>query len=173
MISKRKSDVAQAAIPGIRLDLESQFPAHFQHHGIFLENLAVDATQALGFCVLDDQLHQVPAQAPALEIRSQQDRVFTGLSECVGMEPNDAEQLATGFFDGDKGHRALAIDIGQSRDELMREFLDGIEEAKPQIFLAHTCQQIANQEFIIRPDRPDKYLPAIAENEMPLPLQTG
>jgi hypothetical protein len=55
----------------------------------------------------------------------------------------------------------------------MREFLDGIEEAKPQIFLAHMCQKVANQDRVIRPDRPDKYPPAISKNKMPLPLQIG
>jgi hypothetical protein len=56
------------------------------------------------------------------------------------------------------------------RDELNREFLDGIEETKPQIFLAHMRQKVANQEIVIRPDRPDKYPPVIPENEMPVPL---
>ena len=53
----------------------------------------------------------------------------------------------------------------------MREFLDGIEEAKPQIFFADMRQKVANQKIVIRSDRPDKYSPVIAENEMPLPLR--
>ena len=89
------------------------------------------------------------------------------------MQPDNAEHLAAGFIEGDKGHRAHAIDIGQAGDELMREFLDGIEEAKPQILLAHMRQKLANQQVVIRPDRPDKYPPAIPENKMPLPLQCG
>jgi hypothetical protein len=52
---EHESDVAPAAILGISLDFKSQFPTHFQHHGIFLENLAVDPVQAFGFCLLDDQ----------------------------------------------------------------------------------------------------------------------
>ena len=48
MIFKRERDIAHAGIPGIRLDVESQFPAHFQHHGIFLKNLAIYAAQSLG-----------------------------------------------------------------------------------------------------------------------------
>jgi hypothetical protein len=32
-------------------------------------------------------------------------------------------------------------------------------------------QKIANQELVIRPDRPDKYPPAIPENKMALPSQ--
>jgi hypothetical protein len=170
MLFEHKRDVAQAPILGTRLDLEAQFPAHFQHDRIFLENLAVYPAQALGFCVLDNQLHQVPAQAPTLEIGSQQDRVFSGLAECGGMEPDDAENLAADFIDGDKGHRTQAIDIGQSGDKLMRELPDGIEEPKPQIFFAHMRQKVTNQEFVIQSNRPDKYPLAIPENKMALPL---
>ena len=36
-------DVAQTRILGVGLDLESQFPAHFQHDRIFVENLAAYA----------------------------------------------------------------------------------------------------------------------------------
>jgi chorismate mutase len=43
-----EDDIAHAAILGVSFDLQSQFPAHFQHDGIFLENLAVYAAQALG-----------------------------------------------------------------------------------------------------------------------------
>jgi len=58
---EHQSNVAHATVLGIRLDLKAQFPAHFQHDGIFLKNLAFDAAKALGLCVLDDQLHQSPA----------------------------------------------------------------------------------------------------------------
>jgi hypothetical protein len=40
----------------------------------------------------------------------------------------------------------------------MRKLLDGIEEAKPQIFLADVSQMIANQVLVVRSDRPDKYI---------------
>jgi hypothetical protein len=52
----------------------------------------------------------------------------------------------------------------------MREFLDGIEEAKPQIFFGNVGEKVANQKLVIRSNRPDKYSPAIPENEMSLPF---
>ena len=55
IVFEHKRDVADAAVLGIRLDLESQFPTHFQHDGIFLENLAVYAVQAFGFRVFDSR----------------------------------------------------------------------------------------------------------------------
>ena len=72
--------------------------------------------------------------------------------------------------DGDKGHRTRIIELRQFGDELMRKFLDGIEEAKPQIFFGHVDQKVANQKLVIRSDRPYKYPRAIPENKMPLPF---
>ena len=45
MVVKGECDIAQAAILGVGLDLESQLAAHFQHEGIFLKNLALYAFQ--------------------------------------------------------------------------------------------------------------------------------
>ena len=42
-------DIAQTTILRVGLDLESQFPAHFQHDGIFLENLPGYPLHALRF----------------------------------------------------------------------------------------------------------------------------
>jgi len=53
----------------------------------------------------------------------------------------------------------------------MREFLYRVEEAKPQVLSADVLQQLENQWLVIRPDRPRKESPAVAENEMPLPLR--
>src|ERR1700743_1536119 len=53
----------------------------------------------------------------------------------------------------------------------MRELLDRVEEAQPQIFLADVLQQSADQRPVIRLHRPRKYPPTIPENEMPLPLR--
>jgi hypothetical protein len=86
------------------------------------------------------------------------------------VKPDDTERLSADFIDGDKGRRARVFEVRQASDELVGEFLDGIKEAKPQIFLAHMRQKLANQEIVIRPERPDKYPPAIPQHEMPLPL---
>jgi hypothetical protein len=56
------------------------------------------------------------------------------------MESRDTERLVTGFIDSDKGHSAGVIEVRQSGDELRRKFLDGIEEAEPQILLTCTSR---------------------------------
>ena len=106
----------------------------------------------------------------ALKVRSQQDRVLAGFTARVVVETDDADRLMTGFIDGNKGQRARIIELRQASDKFMRKFLDGIEKAKPQIFIAHMCQKVANQEIIVRSNRANKYPPVIPENEMSLPL---
>jgi hypothetical protein len=59
--------------------------------------------------------------------------------------------------------------LRQSGDELSRKFLYGIEEAKPQAFLADMDQKIIDQRFVIRFERSDKYL--APENDVSLPLR--
>src|ERR1700737_497869 len=139
---ERERDVAKTTIFRIGLDLKPQFPAHFQHHSIFLENLAGYLFQAFGFCVLDDQLHQGPTKASALEVRSQQNRILAGLVDRAGVEPDDTEYLTIGFIYGYKGHRAPVIELRQFGDELIREFLDEIEEGKRKTFFVHGNQKV-------------------------------
>jgi hypothetical protein len=74
-------DIAQTTVIGIGLDFKSQLPAHFKHDRILLKYLAADAAKALGFGVLNEQLHQGPAEASALSIRSQQDRIVASLAD--------------------------------------------------------------------------------------------
>jgi hypothetical protein len=88
-----------------------------------VEDLAVYPFQACGFGVLDYQLHQDPAQASAVKVRSQQDRILAGLMDRVGVESDDAEHLTAGLIDGDKGHRACIIELRQFGDELCENSL--------------------------------------------------
>ena len=91
--------------------------------------------------------------------------------DCVGMQSHDPQRLFGGFIDSDKRHRARVVESGQPDQELMAEFLDRIEEAKPQIFLADVLQQIKDQRLVGGANRPDENLLAVAEDEMPFPLR--
>ena len=88
----------------------------------------------------------------------------------LGVNPDNAENLAIGFVDRDKCHRLRVVELRQFGEKLMRKFLDGFEEAKPQIFLGDVAQQFAKQRLVVRPDGTRKHAPTIPEDEMPLPL---
>ena len=134
-ILKCERDVAETAIFAMRLHPESKFSAHFQHDRVLVENLTLYAFKSFCICVFNDHLHQIPAQSAALESRSEQDCKLTGGPRLVTVKPYDAECIPTGFIYGDKGNCPRIIELCQPGDELRRKLLDGIEEAKPQIFL--------------------------------------
>src|SRR5882762_106322 len=70
----------------------------------------------------------INAQPLSLEIGSEQDRVFAGLVDRIGVNPNHAHHLVGGFVERDKGHRAGIVELGQPGDELVGEFLHRCEE---------------------------------------------
>ena len=66
---------------------------HVQHHGVLLKDLSRDALETFGSRVFDDQLHERPTKAPALEVGSQQDRVFSGFVDRIGVNSHHANDL--------------------------------------------------------------------------------
>ena len=168
---ENEGDLIDAEIRRIGFNLEAQFTAHLQHHGIFPENLAGYLRQAFGFSVFDDHLHQRPPQSAAFQIRSQQDRILAVITRRTAVNPDNAQDIAAGFIERHKRHRAREIELGQPGKERMAELLDRIEKAKPQIFLAAVLQQIKDQRLVGGANRPDENLLAVAEDEMPFPLR--
>ena len=106
---------------------ETEFPTHVQHRRIFLKHLARYLLQSFGLRVFDNKLHQSPAEPPSLEIGSEQDRVFTGLVDRIGVNPNYTNQLMSGFVDRHKGHRAGVVGrpgFAAERERLEQRRLD-------------------------------------------------
>src|SRR5271154_5377210 len=77
--SERQSHADKATVLRIGCDLETDAPAHFQHHRILLENLSTDRPQPLGASVFDNQLHERPAETVSLHIGAHEDGVFGGV----------------------------------------------------------------------------------------------
>jgi len=124
----------------IGLDRETELPAHIQHRRVFLKHLARYSFQSFGFGVFDDQLHQYPAEPPALEIGPEQDRVFTALVDRIRVYPNHANQLIGGFVERNKSHRTGVVELGQPGDEFMGKLLHRREEPQPQILAGDVPQ---------------------------------
>src|SRR5882757_4861502 len=89
----------------------------------------------------------------------------------IGMQPNHPDRVTGRLVGCDKGHRSRVVEPGQPGEELMAEFPDRIEETKPQVFPCDVLQQRKQKRLVVRPDRPRKHPPAIAEDQMPLPLR--
>ena len=121
---ENEGDLIDAEIRRIGFNLEAQFTAHLQHHGIFPENLAGYLRQAFGFSVFDDHLHQRPTQSAAFQIRSQQDRILAAITRRTAVKADNAQDIAAGFVERRKRHRSRVIELGQPDEERMAEFLD-------------------------------------------------
>ena len=52
------------------------------------------------------------------------------------MKAPDAEHLAGRFVDGDEGHGARVVDLGEAGDEGVAEFLHRRKESQTQVFRA-------------------------------------
>jgi hypothetical protein len=53
-----KSHGASVWIVRIRLNFESELPAHCQHRGVFAQHLSLDGLEPFRTGVFDDQLHE-------------------------------------------------------------------------------------------------------------------
>ena len=69
-----------------------------------------------------------------LEVAPHDDGVFA--SDIIGIrrEPSHAEQLVLLLVQRDEGHGAGIVDLGEAREELVREFLARREEAEADVF---------------------------------------
>ena len=115
----------------------------------------------------------INAQPSPLPLRSdlQQDRVFAGLVDRVGVNPNHADHLVGDFVERHEGHRAGVVELGQPGDELVGELLHRREEPQPQILAGDVPQKFMDQRFVLGTDRPHKDPPAVLHLEVPLPLR--
>ena len=75
-------------------DLEAEFTTHLQHRGVLAQHLAFDRADAFSACIVDDRLHQQPAEAVALEVRADEDGVFAAFVGGVRMQTHHAEHFA-------------------------------------------------------------------------------
>jgi hypothetical protein len=85
------------------------------------------------------------------------------------MQTHDAEHLAGRFLDRDEGHRPRIVDLGEARDERMRERIDGREESQAQILRRDGGEERAVQWLALRPYRAYQQRRAVAKPDVALP----
>ena len=120
--------------------------------------------------VLDHDLHQLPADAVALEVGADQDAVFATVVIGIGMQAHRTQHLAAARVDGHQGNGAGVVQLGQARDELVAEVLHRLEEAQAQVIVGHPGEERAEQTVVLRPHRPDEGLAAVGQGNGALPL---
>ena len=106
-----------------------------------------------GASIFDDHLHEQVAETASLEVGAHQDGVFAVLVVGVGMEADHPEQLSRARLDGDEGHGAGVVDLGETRDEGVAELLHRREEPQPQVLLRDRGEERPIQGLVFRAHR--------------------
>ena len=100
--------------------MKSELPAHLQHRGVLLQHLAFDAFELLAARIADDEIHELPSDAVALEVRAHQDGIFGALVIGIRVQPDDAEQVSGRDVERREGDRPAIIQLRQAREEGVR-----------------------------------------------------
>src|SRR6478735_11854437 len=87
---QRKSCVVR-----IRLDAEPEFATHRKHGRILGQNLAAQGFQTFSAGVIDQKLHQGPAEPFPLQVGSDEYRVFGTFVARIRMKPRDTHYLSS------------------------------------------------------------------------------
>ncbi len=137
---------------------------------VFVQHLAFDGTQALGAGIGDDQLHQLPAQAVALEIGADQDGVFAGRRVRFVMQARDAEHRARCLIEGDEGHGLGVVDLDETGEKVVAELFHQAEKAQAHIVRGHGREERPVKWLVVRPQRTDVNRLSIRQRDVAFPF---
>ena len=112
--------------------------------------------QALALGIVDEVVHQRPAEPGPLQIAAHDHGIFGAHIVWVGLEPRHAEQLALIVAERDEGHGAAIVDLREAGVRLVRELLARSEEAEADVLRREPGLKLCKGRLVRRPDRPDQ-----------------
>jgi hypothetical protein len=77
------------------------------------------------------------------KVRAHSDREFTRFAIGLRVQPHDTYHFAAIFFDSDERHRSPIIDVNQSVEVGVAQFLFPAKEALTRVILAHAFREIS------------------------------
>ncbi len=86
------------------------------------------------------------------------------------MQADDAEHVAGRFLDGDEGHGARVVDLRETRDERVAEFLHRREEPQTQVLRRDRGEERRIQPLVFGTHRPDQNLRSVAQLSVAFPF---
>src|SRR6202011_6218689 len=90
---------------------------------------------------------------------------------CIRVQANDPEHLAGAFLHRDECHGARVIDLGETRDEGVPEFLHRRKEPQTQVLWRDLSKKRHIQRLVFRPHRSDKDPRSVAQRGVSLPFR--
>jgi hypothetical protein len=140
---QRKAYNSDAGVLGIHQQLEAKFLAHLQHYLVFVQRSPFDDSQSHTPRIFNNQPHEHLSQAVTFKLGAHNYREFTRFAIGLRVQPRDTCHFAARFLDGDERHRSPIIDVNQSVEVGVAQFLFRAKEAQMSILLAHTFREIA------------------------------
>src|SRR5262249_16206692 len=100
--------------------------------------------------------HQYPADAGAFEVAAHHDGVFALHVVGIGDEMGNAQEFVLLLVQRHESHGPGIVDLRESRDELVGEFLARREEAEPDVLERQLGDELAVEMLVGGPDRADE-----------------
>src|SRR6516165_1536193 len=165
----RKADQPDRSIVRTGADRESELVTHFEHRLIVAKHLALDRAQPIGLGPLDDQVHQLPSEPHAFEVRTNENRVFALVVIGIGVETHHSHHFAGLGIDCHERNRPRVIDLDETGEKEVAEMVNRREETEPQILFADRSSKLRKHSFVFGPNGSDKNLLSVLTGDGPLP----
>ena len=91
--------------------VKAELRTHLQHGRVLGQHIAVHAPQSFFSGVVDDAMHQQPAQPVPLEARAYQDGEFRRLLVELIAQAHEPEHLARAFVERDESHLVRVVEV--------------------------------------------------------------
>src|SRR5579859_2189631 len=140
--------------PQLRSDVllaKAELGAHLQHGGVFDQDVAVDAAQALFSAVRDHTLHQQPAEPVSLQPRAHQDGELRGLFVELVSQAHQPEQLSRVGVQRDEGHFVPVVEMPELLQLGGAELGNVRKKPQAQILGADVAQKCRIKRHVFRP----------------------
>ena len=125
----------KACIIGVTLLCETQIGTHIQHGLIIAQHIAIQNIDTALAGIFYQQAHQRIAEAFALMVLSQQDRIFRLCPICVGNQTrNPDDGIWIRRVQRNECHLSGIIDLGQAGRQTLWQQAHWVQEAKANIF---------------------------------------
>ena len=128
-------------------------PTHLQHAGVVDKNRPAELLEPLAFAVVDQMLHEAPTKAPAFEVRTYQDGVFGPGVVRVSDHPDHAKQSIAALSNGNEGHFACIVDLGQPGQKPVRQIGSRPKEAQPAVSRGDRGKELRIKPLILGTNR--------------------
>jgi hypothetical protein len=155
-VGELEFNLIKRPIFGVGRRVKAEIAGHLQHARVGRQHIPVQIAQTFCVCILNEVLHQLPANALALQIAPHDNGEFCAPIVRVRSQSHDAQQLLLILGQSDKGHGATIVDLREAGDEFVGELLLRGEKAEVNVFRRKPFDEGLIEMLVNRLDWPDE-----------------